>query len=706
MHSALGRFFDQPLDLAVGLVDPDGAERILPFSQSGRLLHAPEQFERINSITFRGHSEVAGLRFELNFHSPFYPQNESLSLLPAIYVELRVTWADEIRRKHFYERQDSVQLFIRLKRPQSRIDASPGRIDLAYDVPLDPQYKSVSGASRYDAAADQQPRPPVARVMERIQSINDGSEPLIAPDGSVGLALSLPVTEEGSGIKWRLVWAAHTADPVLQVKGEPARLRYLRYWKNLDAVIAAAIGERDDRLILSRRFEKLLEQAPLDRSQWHLLVMAFQSYLSNTFWCDLDDQRQFFSVWEGNQMYHNTLDVAYNMSVFYLALWPQLLCQSLDQWAVNVAEHAESGGIILHHDLGRGCRVDGPAYRQLLPVEENSNYLLMLQAYVHWTGDLEPARAQVEVVRRAARYLLWSDRHNCGFPTEGAASTLADGNVALHAASRQTYLAIKRMSALDAAGDLLERTGHHADADAAVTAATEAVRKIEAASWLGDHYAVCVDPSAGDSFGDAILLEDKGWDSYCIHTANALLLPSLIGQPTALNKKQLAADLASAQRETLGNYGCGHTSTTAQHVWISQNLWRDLVSRYLRVQLPALDERYWDLITFSNSGDQSLGYSDTYLFNELVFNPRGVTAFGAFLAGPRLMIDRLDEEIIAVDPDRHRPQRWPLFPLADWRTGKIPICVVDSAGKVRLEGGISNIKIIEHGVKPAEDSIG
>jgi len=39
---------------------------------------------------------------------------------------------------------------------------------------------------------------------------------------------------------------------------------------------------------LSRRFEKLLEQAPLARSKWHLMVFAFQSYLSNTYWCDLE----------------------------------------------------------------------------------------------------------------------------------------------------------------------------------------------------------------------------------------------------------------------------------------------------------------------------------------------------------------------------------------------------------------------------------
>src|SRR5690554_2899334 len=82
MHSALGRFLDRPLDLMVGLEEPDGTRRVLPFTTDGQLLTDPEQFERINSITFRGYSEKYNLRFEFNVHSVFYPQDERLCLLP------------------------------------------------------------------------------------------------------------------------------------------------------------------------------------------------------------------------------------------------------------------------------------------------------------------------------------------------------------------------------------------------------------------------------------------------------------------------------------------------------------------------------------------------------------------------------------------------------------------------------------------------
>ena len=74
------------------------------------------------------------------------------------------------------------------------------------------------------------------------------------------------------------------------------------------------------------------------------------------------------------------------------------------------------------------------------------------------------------------------------------------------------------------------------------------------------------------------------------------------------------------------------------------------------------------------------------------FNPRGVVSFGYLLAGPRMMIDRLDQEYFAVDPQRNRPDRWPLLPLADWAAGKIPICVTHEDGRVTIEGEIEPVE--------------
>ena len=163
MHSALGRFFDQPLDLMVGLIEPDGTERVLPFTQHGQELFNCEQFERLNSITFRGFSEHYRLRFEFNIHSVFYPQDEPLCTMPAIFLEMRLQGVENVRwTQPKGPTPDQVKLFIRINRPDTQIntgaatpiiDADSGaeipvgpHLDLAYEI--DPNPKLPDGMVR------------------------------------------------------------------------------------------------------------------------------------------------------------------------------------------------------------------------------------------------------------------------------------------------------------------------------------------------------------------------------------------------------------------------------------------------------------------------------------------------------------------------------------------------------------------------------
>ena len=409
-------------------------------------------------------------------------------------------------------------------------------------------------------------------------------------------------------------------------------------------------------------------------------------------------------------MFHSPVDVEYNMAMVYFAIWPDLLAMLFDAWSHHTTAHAASEGRILNHDMGHGFRVTGQAYDHLMPVEENANFLLLLQAYAHWTADKEPMTRHAGLVADLARYLLWTDRDGSGFPSEGAANTLDDGSGPVQFAAKQTYLAIKRTVALDAAADLLERVDEKALAETCRTTSAEAVPKIEEAAWFGDHYVVSIDQAAQGLFdtysGQEMPTEELvGWDDYSIYTTNGLLLPAMIAQPLAFDRDRLQTDLHRAMRETLQPYGCSHTSSDQTNIWISSNIWRDFAGRYLRVELLELAPRYWDLLVYSNTGDQSFGYIDTYIGNELAFYPRGVAAFGYLLAGPRLQIDRLDTHYISIDPDRNRPQRWPLLPLADWEAGKIPVCVVDAEGHVRIESEIEPIKILGS-EQTGDDTIG
>lgn len=709
MHSALGRFMDQPLDLAVGLIEPDGRERVLPFTtdndRDGVDQFANcEQFDRINSITFRGYSERYGLRFELNVHSVFYPQNERLCVMPAFYLEMRV---NPLRRFRLVERDGTtpgkVKLFIRLRRPETQMSASGNAIRMAYDIPLAP----TDPWERPRPVSEMAAEVPMAKAHERIISLNPGCE--ATPDGC-GLSLDLPVTQSGSGLKWRLVWASHVADPVLTVKRHDheheAKLRYTQHWPDVDAVADEAVKTRDERLALSRRFEKLLEQAPLDASQRHLNNQSFQNFLSNTFWCNtipaaaaapggvLPDSIEWFSVWDGSPTYHSPLDVEYNNALFYLSLWPRLLKVQLQQWAERVELHEASGGLVMPHDLGLGLQATGNAYDHPMPVEENANFLLLLETYARWTGDTRITTNYLDVVKKITRHLVWTDRDASGFPTEGVANAMVDAAPAMQYARKQTYLAVKRVAALRAAAGILRRTGQGDLGRQCEQLVERDTRKIEKAAWLGDHYAVAVDKSAVELTdpvtGEPLDFDElPGWDAYSIYTGNGLLLPELIGQPPLLDRDRLTQDVYRANRECQGRYGDGHSSIEPNNPRISQNLWRDLLARYLHLGGESSAQQYWDLQVMSNTHTQSLGFTDTYIQNRLHNYPRGVVTMGYYLASPRLMIDRLAPgavgTYITIDPDRAMPQRWPLLPLADWQAGKIPVCVVHGDGRVTIE---------------------
>lgn len=728
MHSALGRFLDQPLDLKVGLVEPDGTERVLPFTQQhGQLLYNCEQFERLNSITFRGFSEKYGLRFEFNVHSVFYPQDEALCIMPAFYVEMRVNpVVGALRGKPpVGPTPDKVKLFVRLDRRDTQIqasDGSGGRIDLNYKVSLTPQLDDPDITSTIPL--DDR----VVSVRERLQSLNPNCK--VDADGK-GLSLELPVTEVGSGTKWRLVWGAFCGDPILDItrkgKTEAARFRYLQLWTGIDSVMEEAIRFRDDRLAHSRRFEKLVDQASLLMSQRHLLNQTFQCFLANTFWCDTappistdEDPNathgathgtDWFSVWDGSGLVMGAVDVEYPHTLFYLSIWPYLLGVQFEQWADYERLHDRSGGSFLMHDLGQGLRVGAAGSPRDVPVEANADFLLMLQAYARWTGDLAPVKRHGDLIDRLARYLLWTDRDNSGFPSEGVGRN-GDGSLAtLGSARKQTHLAVKRVAALQAAADLLRIVGRAPSAEKCTKAVETDPGKIEARAWLGDHYVVYLDRSvagvsdgwSGRSGGE---MEMAGWDAYSIQTSNGLLLPAVCGQPILLDPERISADLLSATRETLGSYGCGVTSQDPENVCVSQNLWRDLMARYVGASMLPIAPRYWDLQVMSNMFQQSLGFADSYVMHERSFHPRGIVSLGFLLAGPRIIIDKLAAggARISVEPDRELPQRWPLLPLGDWRAGKIPVCVVDAKGHVTIECEID--PVIIHGDAAPTEVIG
>ena len=184
MHGGLGRFVDEPVDLMVGLEEPDGTRRVLPLSQRAQLLYNSEQFERTNSLTFRGYSEHWRLRFEFNVHSVFYPNEEQMCVMPAFYLEMRVNPVDRVGR---FEAAgpcpEQVTVFLNLQRPNTDIAVSceqGGQVDLSYDVTLK---ANTPAAEMQEADRGSTSELRTVSVTDRIVSLNPECE-VAAPFGT------------------------------------------------------------------------------------------------------------------------------------------------------------------------------------------------------------------------------------------------------------------------------------------------------------------------------------------------------------------------------------------------------------------------------------------------------------------------------------------------------------------------------------------
>jgi len=718
MHSAMGRLLDRPMDLCVGMVEPDGTERTLPFTTIGKPLVNCEQFERFNSITYRGYSGKHNIRFELNIHSPFYPQDEKLCLLPVFYLEFRVHHVIHARwRQQAQEEDMKVRLFLRIKRPDTQVFVDEQQIHMKYDNHLS------FNADRSSPFPETNPPPqggPTVQALERIVSLNPEAEPTAEGDG---LTIQMPVTMPDQGTKWRLVWCAHVAEPIAKVSRNQAEtydasFRYVDHWPTIDDVVEEAVSTRDDHLAHSRRIEKLIQQASLNIAQQHLVSQSWQSYLANTFWLSHEDpgvaeeksppgtRKPWFSVIEGSRLLQSNLNAECNAAMFYLGMWPKLLKMILSQFLERVTEHEPSGGAIVDHDLGGALDMAVPAYDHPSPTDQNADLLALMQTYARWAGDTSLVQEHHALITKLAKYLHWTDRDHSGFPSTGVSTTHGSRySPAFRSSPKQTYLAVKRVVGLRAAADLLKHAGTPdvaPDAKAFEEEAEASAPKIVEEAWYADHFMVCVDPAFTQSAGQDLS------NVYCIYNANAELLPMMVGMPTALPEDLLTKDLSSGKRETTRRYGCCNTTVETDHLRISQNLWRDLLARYMKLNWASSASHYWDMQVMCNTHLQSKGFVDAYITDNLAHYPRGVTVLGKLLAGPRLIIDRLAPgtggTYITIDPDRNAPARFPLMPLADWKAGKVPIAVVTEDGEVRIESEID--RIIVHGQdKPSSEGL-
>lgn len=647
-HSAVGRFYDERMDLAVGL-RYQGDVRCLPFTRKLPAYEIVEQSLTLTTLTYEARSRHQGTAIKVVFTAPFYPKDVRLSTAPFFYIDI---YAKRHRHPDAPSPEDSqAELVFVLERSGSTFVWNGGSGVLTYVAPMD----------------GKQDHSYLRRKREQAIGNVPCRELVVAGERLTGKRFEL--TDEFTLVA-SLVWAAHVDMPVLSVRGQRTSFRYLKEFASAEDVAHYARAHREEILAKCALVDSLIAEATLTKPKRDLISFAFQSYLTNTWWTTFPDGRDWFSVWEGVCQFHSTVDVEYNLAWIYLLLWPELLEMTFTEWR----DHLKDGW--LSHDMGQSTVVDGQSYPHEMEIEENCNFVLLAHALWRFTGKEAIVRENFATVRQMIQFNWDADTHGNGFPDRGVANTIDDASPAVQYSREQVYLAVKTYAAYRAA----ELMAAHLGEDNQFTSLCREGQKriaatLEKDAWLGDHYAVCLDrttaglvvPWTGEPLPEGPLV---GWDAYHIYSANGLLLLLATGTQFDLPLEPFRQDILSSTCQAMMEYGCYHSSTDHSQLWVSQNLWRDYVAAYLGIDQLDLAERYWAFEHFENSAGRGGCFVDTYGWNFLSYYPRGITVLGILYALGGVQIDRV-EGFVRLAPAR-LPVRIPLPTFADWENKKVP----------------------------------
>ncbi|MER3395852.1 MAG: hypothetical protein C4319_03605 [Acidimicrobiia bacterium] len=536
-----------------------------------------------------------------------------------------------------------------------------------------------------------------------------------AERGHTGIVWKPSILPPGTSWQTTAVLASHVSDEVVSAKipsGDEAgySFRYKDYFADLTSVVQVSVSQKQAQLDKASRFDSLIsgsESASLgpsmqseDAALNRLLVLAFRSYAANTWWLSRSSgsgmlPSDLFTVGEGAGpccRLQSTVDVSYNDSALLLALWPQLVGKMLDTWPLYASTGGSLPGKVIPHDIGSAQRLWGQEYISM-PVEENTNYTLL--QYAHWkaTGDSTSAAARLTLIKDLMRFVEASDRDGDGLPEEGVTNTIDAANLTLFRSSNQVYLGLKSAAAARAAEEISYAVG---DPDQSFRERMDSLQHrvlhtLDNAAWRGDHFAVSLDASAASAS-----LRNFG----SIYPAGTLLYNLLYGGDLPLSeglRERMLYDARSVASRSTGPYGSLHMERGETTGWISQSALRDMaalalgaaptdgfvsnLSRYLTYQdflSQNGDGGWWE--TFTYDGSAETGFAAVYESRArgvLGYYPRGAVLFAFAQSYAGITLDRASG-IIGALPWARPGARVPLYTLADWTTGTVPVAVVQA----------------------------
>lgn len=608
----------------------DGLTRILPFDEGEPFAHIEQRITPLTTV-FKAADPALPVSFAAVFRSAFYPQSFQYSTAPGYSIELTVTNPTDA--------PVTVQPFVNI--PMRSAEAVPDGLR-ATETLVFPD--GIDHAGIDDLRFEQMLVCDAGELAPLVQ---------LAPGASVTVRY------------WHL---AYIAAPTLNQQGTLRRFGYTTLWPGIEQVAAFW---RDEHAAITRKgdlFESTITEAAVPDALKGILAAAFKGVACNAWWAEGD----WFSVMEIGA-YHATLDVDFQMALFFLQYWPGLLRQMLDQWAAYYVP----GSGYMAHDVGQhleatGNRYGGPG--SAMKVEENCNYITLLHAYWRATGDADALTGKGAIIAELAAFLLDADTNGTGLPNRYADNTNDWGSGLITVSEEQSYHGVRLLATYAAVMDMAAALGISDELRDRCEGGHARIRRTLAITYVNDHYPIVVNDPAS-------------YRHYSMWTTHGLLYPLRMGRTHGFDVGRLRTDLIVSTQRTLREHGCVH-STVDVRGWLTQNLWRDCIAAYLGVDFTDHLRRYL-------GHGEYVSYEDTTILevaNELMVvpgavaehthagqthdtpmvdgHPRPACGFGLLYALGGISYDALDGWL------NFRPVTFPLrvalTHLADWDAERVP----------------------------------
>ncbi|MEN3013422.1 MAG: DUF4965 domain-containing protein [Endomicrobiia bacterium] len=651
--SPFGILCEEAFDFVLG-VKTDSGKAFLPLADKNEIFEHIEQEISLTSLKYKAKSTKLGVIFEVKFISPFYPEDTEVSISPFLYIDIAI---EKIPYKYDDNKSICGNLIIDLENIKKTGMISKIRDKIYIKDMFYAKFKVNKNTGLMDLIEDKSKKINAEILLKNMDNFDINN-------------IKFKIDKDHK-FKTMFIFAVYCKDViVVKDKKENFSLFYTNFFKNIDEVINYGIINEKHIMEKVDAFEYIINITSLSKTQKDFLAYTFHSYLINTCWLfNYETLKDIFTVIEGNCGYHSTVDVEYNVALFYLLFWPELLKKELELWYEYVKENW------MLHDIGALFEIGTQIYPHNMEVEENCNLILLSYAYWKHTADSSLITKKYDLLKKLANFIVKCDKNKDGIPDEKTANTIDDASAAVQFSKEQIYLGLKTYSALKALSEIANFLKDNTFVKFIKKITKKIKSTIEKKAWLKDHYVVCLDKIAKNLIdvwsGKKINGILEGWDAYSIYTSNGLLYLLISNAEIDLNKEKIKLDILNSKKYNMTEYGCTHTSKDKSNIWISQNLWHDFVGMYFGLDFSDNIERYWQFELFENTQGRGGCFVDTYGWNHLHYYPRGVTSFGLYYGILGLKVDRIKKEI-KLSPVKV-PLKVPLVCFANWKEKKFPV---------------------------------